>query len=50
MPMVRRICRPETSITGVFEDFAISMVLLFGGYGAHGIATTPTGATNRNGS
>ena len=41
MPMVWWICGPETSVTGVFEYFSVCMILLFGLYGTHGIATTP---------
>ena len=41
MPMVRRICRPGTSVPGVFEDFSIRVVFLFGLYSTYGIAATP---------
>ena len=42
MAMVGWICRPETSVSGVFEDFPVCMIFLFGLHSTDGIAATPT--------
>ena len=49
MPMVWWICGPETSVTGVFEDFAVGMIFLFGLYGTHSIATAPSRSADWDG-
>ena len=49
MPMVGWICRPETSVSRVFEDFTIGVILLFGLYGPDGISTATTRSADRDG-
>ena len=49
MPMVGWIRRPETCVSGVFEDFSVRMVLLFGLYGTYGIATASAGSADWDG-
>ena len=41
MAMIWWICGPEMSVTGIFEDFAVCMIFLFGLYGTNGIAAAP---------
>lgn len=49
MAMIWWVCGPEASVTRVFEDFAVGMILLFGLYCTHGITTTPTRSANWDG-